>query len=85
MGIRSIGRTCDSRATSFAEPFNSAAFRLFLSPARRPLKGKEKEKEEEEDEEEEEEKTRREREGRRVEKRETSSLVAESPCYEGAL
>lgn len=43
------------------------------------LKGKEKEEDEEE------EKTRREREGRRVGKRETSSLVAESPCYEGAI
>lgn len=42
MGIRSIGRTCDSRATSFAEPFNSAAFRLFLSPARQTLKEKRK-------------------------------------------
>lgn len=43
------------------------------------VEGKEKE-----DDEEEEEKTR-EREGRRMEKRETSSLVAESPRYEGAI
>lgn len=45
------------------------------------LKGKEKE----EDDEEEEEKTRGKREGRRVGKRKTSSLVAESPSYEGAI
>lgn len=46
---------------------------------------KRKEKEDDEEEEEEEKKTRRERERRKEGKRETSNLVAESPCYEGAI